>query len=71
MKYVITTLLFIFGTYVFAALSVTAPTVHVVAKANKQTVEINKQEINCVKKDKNGKCPPAPNGVKPTPKKHK
>lgn len=28
-----------------------------------------KQETNCVKKDKNGKCPPAPKGEKPTPKK--
>ena len=28
-----------------------------------------KQEDNCVKKDKNGKCPPAPKGDKPTPKK--
>jgi hypothetical protein len=25
--------------------------------------------VNCVKKDKSGKCPPAPKGVKPTPKK--
>jgi len=24
---------------------------------------------NCVKKDKNGKCPPAPKSAKPTPKK--
>jgi hypothetical protein len=28
-----------------------------------------KQETKCVKKDKNGKCPPAPKGDKPTPKK--
>lgn len=28
-----------------------------------------KQETNCVKKDKNGKCPPAPKSPKPTPKK--
>jgi hypothetical protein len=27
------------------------------------------QNENCVKKDKNGKCPPAPKGDKPTPKK--
>jgi len=26
-------------------------------------------EQNCVKKDKDGKCPPAPKGEKPTPKK--
>lgn len=28
-----------------------------------------KKEDNCVKKDKDGKCPPAPKGDKPTPKK--
>lgn len=27
------------------------------------------QNENCVKKDKNGKCPPLPNSSKPTPKK--
>ena len=27
------------------------------------------QENNCVKKDKNGKCPPPPKSPKPTPKK--
>lgn len=26
-------------------------------------------ENNCVKKDKNGKCPPPPKGTKPKPKK--
>ena len=25
--------------------------------------------VNCVSKDKNGKCPPIPKGIKPTPKK--
>lgn len=28
-----------------------------------------KEEPNCVKKDKKGKCPAAPNSPKPTPKK--
>ena len=28
-----------------------------------------KVEANCVTKDKNGKCPPAPKSEKPTPKK--
>lgn len=28
-----------------------------------------KDEPNCVKKDKKGKCPAAPNSPKPTPKK--
>ncbi len=27
------------------------------------------QNDNCVKKDKNGKCPPLPDSPKPTPKK--
>ena len=27
------------------------------------------EATNCVKKDKNGKCPPPPKGEKPTPKK--
>lgn len=27
------------------------------------------ENTNCVKKDKNGKCPPLPNSPKPTPKK--
>ena len=31
--------------------------------------EIPKEVTNCVKKDKNGKCPPPPNSPKPTPKK--
>ena len=28
-----------------------------------------KEELNCVKKDKKGNCPPAPKSPKPTPKK--
>jgi hypothetical protein len=28
-----------------------------------------KVEVNCVTKDKSGKCPPAPKSEKPTPKK--
>jgi hypothetical protein len=31
--------------------------------------EAPKEVTNCVKKDKNGKCPPPPNSPKPTPKK--
>ena len=34
-------------------------------KADAKTV----QNDNCVKKDKNGKCPPLPDSPKPTPKK--
>jgi len=39
--------------------------VHAAEPAKKEAV----QNENCVKKDKNGKCPPAPKGDKPTPKK--
>ena len=35
--------------------------------AKKETAEVKTD--NCVKKDKNGKCPPAPKGEKPKPKK--
>ena len=31
--------------------------------------EIPTEVTNCVKKDKNGKCPPPPKSPKPTPKK--
>ena len=31
--------------------------------------EVLTEVTNCVKKDKNGKCPPPPNSPKPTPKK--
>ncbi len=31
--------------------------------------EAKKEETNCVTKDKQGKCPPAPKSEKPTPKK--
>jgi hypothetical protein len=31
--------------------------------------EILSEVTNCVKKDKNGKCPPPPKSAKPTPKK--
>ena len=37
------------------------------AEAKKEVKAV--QNDNCVKKDKNGKCPPAPEGKKPTPKK--
>jgi len=46
----------------FATLSVQA------AEPTKKA-ETKKELDNCVKKDKNGKCPPAPKGEKPTPKK--
>ena len=54
------------GTSVIAAEPVSAKTTPnpVVAPAADK-----KEELNCVKKDKAGKCPPAPNSPKPTPKK--
>ena len=39
--------------------------VHAAEPAKKEAV----QNENCVKKDKNGKCPPLPDSPKPTPKK--
>jgi len=53
------------GTSVMAAEPVAAKTTPnaVVAPADK------KEELNCVKKDKKGNCPPAPKSPKPTPKK--
>jgi hypothetical protein len=43
----------------------------VTQKVEEKKVEDKKVEenTNCVKKDKNGKCPPLPNSPKPTPKK--
>jgi hypothetical protein len=49
----------------FAAVSVNAT-----APAKKEEPKPTAvQNDNCVKKDKNGKCPPLPNSPKPTPKK--
>ena len=54
------------GTSVIAAEPVSAKTTPnaVVAPAADK-----KEELNCVKKDKKGNCPPAPKSPKPTPKK--
>ena len=43
----------------------------VTQKVEEKKVEDKKVEenTNCVKKDKNGKCPPLPKSPKPTPKK--
>ena len=56
MKALITALALVFATSVYAA----EP-----AKKDAKPVE----NTNCVKKDKNGKCPPLPDSPKPTPKK--
>ena len=50
----------------FAAMSVQAADA---PKKDAKAVEQKKETDNCVKKDKNGKCPPPPKGEKPTPKK--
>jgi uncharacterized low-complexity protein len=63
MKALVTALALVFATSVFAA-----------EPAKKEptpssAVVQEKQNDNCVKKDKNGKCPPLPKGEKPKPKK--
>jgi hypothetical protein len=55
MKTLITALAMVFATASFAA------------EPKKEVPAV--QNDNCVKKDKNGKCPPLPNSPKPTPKK--
>ena len=50
----------------FAALCVQAADA---PKKDAKAVEQKKENDNCVKKDKNGKCPPLPDSPKPTPKK--
>ncbi len=49
-------------------LAFAAVSVHATAPAKKEDSKAV-QNDNCVKKDKNGKCPPLPNSPKPTPKK--
>ncbi len=52
---------------VLAAALMTLATVSFAAEPAKK--DAKPAEQNCVKKDKDGKCPPAPKGDKPTPKK--
>jgi len=59
MKALVTAVMLAFATMTFAADLPAKP------EAKKEAV----QNDNCVKKDKNGKCPPLPNSPKPTPKK--
>jgi hypothetical protein len=49
------------------ALTMAFATTAFAAEPKKDTPAV--QNDNCVKKDKNGKCPPLPNSPKPTPKK--
>lgn len=59
MKALVTALALVFATSVFAA-----------EPAKKEPTPAKAvQNDNCVKKDKNGKCPPLPKGEKPKPKK--
>ncbi len=53
---------------VLAAALMTLATVSFAAEPAKKDAK-PAAEQNCVKKDKDGKCPPAPKGDKPTPKK--
>ena len=54
---------------VLAAALMTLATVSFAAEsAKKDAKPAAASEQNCVKKDKDGKCPPAPKGDKPTPK---
>ena len=59
MKYFIAAL-----TLAFASMTMAQP-----AKQPDPAKIAAKEELNCVKKDKQGKCPPAPKSPKPTPKK--
>lgn len=65
MKQVLAVLAFAFAT---AACAQGAKQPEGIIKMPETKVE-KKEEPNCVKKDKNGKCPPAPKSPKPTPKK--
>lgn len=38
-------------------------------KKEQPAAAVAQENNNCVKKDKNGKCPPLPKSAKPTPKK--
>ena len=52
-------------TLAFATFAVSAQP----AKSPEPKVEKKQENTNCVKKDKQGKCPALPNSPKPTPKK--
>jgi hypothetical protein len=58
MKALVTAVMMAFATVSFAA-----------EPAKKDAKPAAVQNENCVKKDKNGKCPPLPDSPKPTPKK--
>lgn len=65
MKALLTTVLMMFATVSFA----NSHDKKADAKADAKPAATKPAEnTNCVKKDKDGKCPPAPAGEKPTPK---
>jgi len=59
MKALVTAIMFTFATFAVQAAE----------PAKKDAKPAAVQNDNCVKKDKNGKCPPLPDSPKPTPKK--
>ena len=59
MKALVTVIMFAFATFAVQAAE----------PAKKDAKPAAVQNDNCVKKDKNGKCPPLPDSPKPTPKK--
>lgn len=59
MKALVTAIMFAFATFAVQAAE----------PAKKDAKPSAVQNDNCVKKDKNGKCPPLPDSPKPTPKK--
>jgi len=59
MKTLVTAIMFAFATFAVQAAE----------PAKKDAKPAAVQNDNCVKKDKNGKCPPLPDSPKPTPKK--
>ncbi len=59
MKALVTAIMFAFATFAVQAAE----------PAKKDAKPAAVQNDNCVKKDKNGKCPPLPDSPKPTPKK--
>lgn len=51
------------------ALAVTFGSASFAAEPAKKEPAKQEENTNCVKKDKQGKCPPLPKSAKPTPKK--
>ena len=72
MKYLLSILMVAFATVACAKEEPKADTAKVTAAAKVDSAKPSdkkEENDNCVKKDKNGKCPPLPKSPKPTPKK--